>query len=249
MARHPPKPIKGVLDPLAQHTIVWMTQTLARQEDDMQENTMFKHCVQDEATHHCARILSGQRAAALLRVAIPKHAQVPNDYRPYVSTDRGLGWTMSSANFAPFIGCQLLTAGWPFRALCGEAWIDANGLRVANALLARSVTTGPSLIPVRPIWPGFLLNSAFYGMLGWFCAQRFASVRQSRRINRRLCPGCAYPMGESSVCSECGRELRVRHATLPSSTPDPPPRPLPKREGGTSCPFYTLGVSVPSVLH
>ena len=166
---------------------------------------------------------SGQRAAALLRVAIPKHAQVPNDYRPYVSTDRGLGWTMSSANFAHFIGCQLLTAGWPFRALRGEAWIDANGLRVANALLARSVTTGPSLIPVRPIWPGFLLNSAFYGMLGWFCAQRFASVRQSRRINRRLCPGCAYPMGESSVCSECGRELRVRHATLPSSHPRPSP--------------------------
>ena len=37
----------------------------------------------------------------------------------------------------------------------------------------------------------------------------------------------AYPMGESLVCSECGCELRVRHATLPSSHPRPSPSPPP----------------------
>jgi hypothetical protein len=42
----------------------------------------------------------------------------------------------------------------------------------------------------------------FAGVLTW----REARVEQ--RIKRGLCPACAYPIGASDVCTECGRALR-----------------------------------------
>lgn len=35
-------------------------------------------------------------------------------------------------------------------------------------------------------------------------------IRRERalmRLNRGLCPGCAYPIGESDICTECGYHL------------------------------------------
>jgi hypothetical protein len=34
------------------------------------------------------------------------------------------------------------------------------------------------------------------------------SVRRRMRIRRGLCPACAYPVGQSDVCTECGRPVR-----------------------------------------
>ena len=41
------------------------------------------------------------------------------------------------------------------------------------------------------------------------------ALRRVLRVRRGLCPKCAYPMGESAVCSECGQALpkRLRPAT------------------------------------
>ena len=40
-------------------------------------------------------------------------------------------------------------------------------------------------------------------------------TRRFSRIERGLCPKCGYPMGESAVCTECGKTLprRARVAT------------------------------------
>ena len=35
-------------------------------------------------------------------------------------------------------------------------------------------------------------------------------LRRFLRVRRGLCPKCAYPMGESSVCTECGKPLAKR---------------------------------------
>ena len=65
----------------------------------------------------------------------------------------------------------------------------------------------PHYWSLRPIWPGFAINTLFYAAIllllipGPFVLRRFVRVR------RGLCPACAYPMGESSVCSECGKPL------------------------------------------
>ena len=36
------------------------------------------------------------------------------------------------------------------------------------------------------------------------------ALRRFLRLRRGLCPKCAYPMGESPVCSECGKALPKR---------------------------------------
>ena len=66
-----------------------------------------------------------------------------------------------------------------------------------------------------PIWPGFAVNTLFYAGLLWLLILGPFALRRLIRRRRGLCPKCAYPIGESFVCSECGCELpqRVRAAT------------------------------------
>ncbi len=37
-------------------------------------------------------------------------------------------------------------------------------------------------------------------------------LRRRIRFWQGFCPSCKYPMGESDVCSECGKALAVRRA-------------------------------------
>ena len=70
------------------------------------------------------------------------------------------------------------------------------------------------LLPVRPLWTGFLTNTLFYAVVLWllipgpFVFRRL--IRRFSRIERGLCPKCGYPMGESAVCTECGKTLPTR---------------------------------------
>ena len=70
-------------------------------------------------------------------------------------------------------------------------------------------------LPLRPIWPGFAVNTLFYAVVLWLLIPGPFVLRRLIRIRRGLCPKCTYPMGESAVCSECGCELpnRARVAT------------------------------------
>jgi len=67
------------------------------------------------------------------------------------------------------------------------------------------------VVPLMPIWPGFAVNTLFYATLLWLLMYGLSALRRFLRLRRGLCPKCAYPMGESSVCTECGKPL-------PSST-------------------------------
>lgn len=62
------------------------------------------------------------------------------------------------------------------------------------------------VIPLRPIWPNLLADSAFFGFI---LASPFViqSRRRTRRLRRGLCPRCAYDLqGEPTrPCPECGR--------------------------------------------
>jgi hypothetical protein len=63
------------------------------------------------------------------------------------------------------------------------------------------------LLPLHPIWPGFAINTLCYaGILwaGWLLFAAPFALRRRRRIRRGLCPACAYPVGASNVCTECG---------------------------------------------
>jgi hypothetical protein len=54
--------------------------------------------------------------------------------------------------------------------------------------------------PVDPFWAGFIGNSAVYAAL---CYSPFLARRAIRR-KRGQCIRCAYPLGGSTICPECG---------------------------------------------
>ena len=66
------------------------------------------------------------------------------------------------------------------------------------------------LLPLRPLPMGFAINTAFYAAVLWLLIPGPFVLRRFIRIRRGLCPACAYPMGESAVCSECGKALPAR---------------------------------------
>ncbi len=81
----------------------------------------------------------------------------------------------------------------------------------------RSESFGPSQgLPWRPLWPGFAINTIFYATLLWLLIPGLFALRRFLRVRRGLCPNCAYPTGESSVCTECGA---VRQSVRDSGSP------------------------------
>ncbi len=113
--------------------------------------------------------------------------------------------------------------GWPMRSLWLEytghsssGVLDVQGGLVTSALrmsprsgrpLTRSGQSFPVALPLRPLWPGFALNTLFYAVILWLLAGGLFALRRDLRIKRGLCPKCAYRTGESSVCTECGCAL------------------------------------------
>ncbi len=66
------------------------------------------------------------------------------------------------------------------------------------------------VVPLMPIWPGFAVNTLFYATLLWLLIWGLSTLRRILRVRRGLCPKCAYPMGRSAVCTECGGVLARR---------------------------------------
>ncbi len=59
-----------------------------------------------------------------------------------------------------------------------------------------------------PVWLLFLLIAVLTAWASW--RGRFL------RLRRGLCPNCVYPMGKSTVCTECGKPLPGRSRHLPA---------------------------------
>jgi hypothetical protein len=59
-------------------------------------------------------------------------------------------------------------------------------------------------LPLLPIWPGFAINTLFYAAILWLLFAAPFALRRRSRIRRGLCPACAYKIGESPICTECG---------------------------------------------
>ena len=72
--------------------------------------------------------------------------------------------------------------GWPLRSLRGVSLLDP------SLTFPRTVRfLGFNL---RPIIPGFIVNTLFYAAMLGLLIQGFISARRYRRIRRNLCPTC-----------------------------------------------------------
>jgi hypothetical protein len=63
------------------------------------------------------------------------------------------------------------------------------------------------VVPVDPSYPHAAINTLFYAAILWLLFVALRGLRRQRRIKRGLCPACAYLIGTSPVCTECGKAL------------------------------------------
>ena len=154
-------------------------------------------------------------------VLVPRY-----DRRGYIDLSTrhsSFGLTDTEVAVVPFGGIPLLgggdhhlRCGWPYRALSGKwSYPDqiSSGLRLPSWAKPRTrhfVSWG--LLPLRPMWPGIILNAALYSacLAVLFIAPRITC--RHFRVRRRMCPTCGYPVGISAVCSECGSRISTRVA-------------------------------------
>lgn len=115
--------------------------------------------------------------------------------------------------------------GWPMLTLMGSMrftynWnasrTQSDGLYEIGPLSLGPFSTGQSywrVLPLRPMWPGFAVNTVLYGFVLWLMVAMMFALRKQRRIRRGLCWRCAYNLRSmpvtSSACPECGVAVRV----------------------------------------
>lgn len=78
---------------------------------------------------------------------------------------------------------------------------------------------GPArYLPLLPLWPGFVLCTAFYALIAWALYRSPSVLRRWRRLRLGDCPTCGYSLtGLSPLapCPECGA-ARDRRASAKS---------------------------------
>ena len=106
-----------------------------------------------------------------------------------------------------------LGCGWPLLVL----WCDAEyfeqrdpPLEVSGALVWGNGAADIRVLPLRLIWPGFIINTLFYGVMLWLLIPGPFVLRRLIRIKRGRCPKCGYdlrgqpPEIGAAGCPECG---------------------------------------------
>jgi hypothetical protein len=112
--------------------------------------------------------------------------------------------------------------GWPSLGLLARFQSDANcQVRARDWSAGPTITQPrrfvgdlsdlpyPRVLPLRPIFPGFAINTIFYAAVLWVLFAAPGSVRRRLRRRRGLCPACAYPVGVGGTCTECGKAVAL----------------------------------------
>jgi hypothetical protein len=87
--------------------------------------------------------------------------------------------------------------------LCGGQFIAFTNRRGSRAELDW-LSEGGRIWPLKPLWPGFAINTIFYAAIVWFLFFAPGAIRRRVRRKRGQCAACAYPVGASDSCTECG---------------------------------------------
>jgi hypothetical protein len=123
-------------------------------------------------------------------------------------------------------GTQRYRAGWPMLAVTGEEfrWRPQDATRPHREYRGMVVFRDrmkfmpPSIpyLPVRPVWPGFALNTVFFATIVWLLFAAPFALRRWRRVMRGLCPKCGYDLrgaaADANACPECGGAVNTLNA-------------------------------------
>ncbi len=106
-----------------------------------------------------------------------------------------------------YVRCE---SGWPVVSLTGTYRMTVNGPETSSLLFVPDSLfdrVANYYLPLGPIWSGFAINSMLYGSVPWLLICGPFELRRYRRRKRGLCVYCAYLIGTSDVCTECGRAV------------------------------------------
>lgn len=153
---------------------------------------------------HHARIAAGQR--------------LPSGRTRMILDDVPRWGTLHEENVPPDLAMGGdIAFGFPLKCL----WMQTKGDVILNKTANEEIhgawlvhgtleTRGNEFIalPYWITWPGFVINTLFYALIAWLMFVFPGKARRSSRERRRLCPACAYPIGISPVCTECGQSIQ-----------------------------------------
>ena len=117
------------------------------------------------------------------------------------------------------IGMEL-GEGWPYISMTGQYVVLVGGKVATVEYLRFIIPNGQTLstlspyyaraYTLKPYWPGFIVNTIFYGMLLWLLIPGPFVFRRFLRARRGHCLKCAYDLRgvDHEACPECGKEIR-----------------------------------------
>jgi hypothetical protein len=113
-------------------------------------------------------------------------------------------------------GVSIYRMGWPWHSMTYEVFAstpaasvhdwDVAAIEVPRRIHRRKYAR--RFLPYRLLWPGFALNTAFYGAIVSALWSAPALIRRRVRKHRGHCPTCNYDLrgstGGTDPCPECG---------------------------------------------
>ncbi len=149
---------------------------------------------------------SGEKDPSAL---IPSWTPFLNPAPPFASGVQGYEYRRAEGRGWPMLGL------WYETSRGGGSTVTGGGIPVGE-WPPGSLRPTPILkvLPLRPVWPGFAVNTVFYAVVLWLLIPGPFVLRRLIRMKRSQCLKCGYPLGESDVCSECGTVLARRVEAL-----------------------------------
>jgi hypothetical protein len=102
--------------------------------------------------------------------------------------------------------------GLPFLSMESAMWVSRKSRTVVQQsrfMIPSNLPLGGHWVPTKPVWMGFVTNTVLYAGVLWVGLTFSGSWRRRHRIKRGLCPACGYPVGDSAVCTECGKAVKA----------------------------------------
>ena len=170
------------------------------------------------------RILQQGRVFPTIRDVLPRWASRHELYTGTSNSIKGSGWPLlvlsasiyrmhglDSPGYEVFGGIQTPLEPFTYGGLTlPKGFALPPGVTLPTLLGSRTI---PRVLPLRPIWPGFVVNTLLYAVVLWLLSGGPFRLRRFIRVKRGRCPACAYPTGQSDACSECGKPLPGRTVT------------------------------------
>ncbi len=132
-----------------------------------------------------------------------RRTRARKSWDPYDSLEDARGWPFLSQWCEIALDYQLDFASRTDPSVV--PYIHAGGILVDSIKPNQFDLSDTRILPCRPLWPGFMANSAFYATVWFLVLGGRRSVCTWLRGRRGLCPVCAYDLRATpGACPECG---------------------------------------------